>query len=290
MRLRRSARADGTSDPARAVLARHTAYVGHPDALVLTYRLDPTAKSSPTPGASPAPATKAQFPAGEVTTYRRGAVYHEVDRAEGVSTESGYNGRAFWISNENGYAVGAFEDAARRMVTANAVDGDNFDNAAAHDRPAQTIDGKPVDVVRVTPPDGIPADLAVDRATGAFVQITYDPEDRYRRNVVRIPDYREIAAGVRVPATYRYGRDTVYKLQSGTVRAVADDELHPPPCRLRAGPLETATRCRLRWVAARVPGAPSSFTRRSMARSAPSCSTRARASCCYTSRTPAAWA
>ena len=90
------------------------------------------------------------------------------------------------------------------------------------------IDGKPVDVVRVTPPGGIPADLAVDRSSGAFVQITYEPEDRYRRNVVRIPDYTEIAPGVRAPAGYRYGRDTVYKLLSGTVRAVTDDELRAP--------------------------------------------------------------
>jgi len=181
------------ADSARDALARHAAFVGHPDSMVLAYRVVAAAKPSPSPvpaEGSPEP----DFGPSEQTTYRRGLTYHEVDRTQGVSTESGFDGRVYWTSNENRYTVTLFEEAQRRAVTSNAVDAGAFDDTTeVQSRSPQTIDGVQYDIVRVTPRGGIPADLAIDRATGAFGQVTYEPDDRYSRTVVRVLGYTEIA-------------------------------------------------------------------------------------------------
>jgi hypothetical protein len=223
--------AAGAADAARDVLARHAAYAGHADALVTTYRYAPEPQASAAPAASPssAPAdAEPTYAPAETTTYRRGLLYHDVDRGQGVSTEAGFDGHAYWTANENRYSVTTLEDAARRAITANAVEAGAFDAAAAQARPPQTVDGVQADVVRVTPPGGIPADLAVDRATGAYVQITYAPDEPYRRSVVHVLGYTEIAPGVRVPSAYRYGRSFTMKLVHGAVRPVSDAELQRP--------------------------------------------------------------
>ena len=75
---------------------------------------------------------------------------------------------------------------------------------------------------------GMPADLAIDRATGAFAQVTYEPDDRYNRTAVRILGYTEIAPGVRVPTAYRYGRETTLTLLRGAARPVTDEEMQRP--------------------------------------------------------------
>ncbi|HEY0383474.1 MAG TPA: retropepsin-like aspartic protease [Candidatus Elarobacter sp.] len=218
------------ADGGRDALARHAAYVGHADSIVSTYRVVPP-KASPAPSASPAAAATAApvFEPGEETAYRRGLAYHQIDRGQGVSTESGFDGRAYWTSNENRYRVVLHEDAARRAITANAVDANAFDDTTdVQARGAQTIDGVQTDIVRVTPRGGNPADLAIDRATGAFVQITYDPDNRYGRSVVHVAGYTEIAPGVRIPSSYRFGRDASITLLRGAVRPVTDAELQAP--------------------------------------------------------------
>jgi Aspartyl protease len=209
------------------VLARYSAYVGRPDATVVTYRHTVAAAPSPAPAAA-AGDTAAELPATEWTTYRRGALYHEIDRGAGVSTESGFTGRAFWLSNENRYSVIALEDAARRLITENAIDANLLGpDTDVRDRGTQTVDGTPADVIRVTPRGGIPADLAIDK-TGAALQITFEPDDPNQRRVKRVLSYTEIAPGVRVPAAMRLGRQT-FTLLHGSVRAVSDDELKGPP-------------------------------------------------------------
>jgi hypothetical protein len=217
-----------TADVARDALARHATYAGHPDGMTLTYRYVPAPDASPSPAppdASPEPG----FGPAEQTTYRRGLAYHEVDRGEGVITESGFDGRAYWTSNENRNTVVLYEDAQRRAITSNALDASAFDDTTdVQSRGPLTIDGTQYDLVRVTPRGGIAADVAIDRTTGAFTQVTYDPDDRYNRVVVRILGYTEIAPGVRVPASYRYGRGATYTLLHGAARAVTDAELQRP--------------------------------------------------------------
>ena len=169
--------------------------------MTLTYRYAPPAKASPSPAAPPDASPEPSFGPAEQTTYRRGLAYHEIDRAEGVSTESGFDGtRLLVVEREPLHRHLVRRTRERRAITSNAVDAGAFDDTTVvQPRAPQTIDGTQYDVVRVTPHGGVPADLAIDRTTGAFAQVTYDPDDRYNRAVVRILGYTEIAPGVRVP-------------------------------------------------------------------------------------------
>lgn len=216
------------ADDAAAVLSRHLAYVGQPQGLVLTYRVERSSSK-----ATPAPAARGSegpsYPPATSTTYRRGALYHEVEEYGGVHGEAGFTGRAFWSSNENGYTVVELEDAGRRRLTANVVEGDLLaGDVAARSRGTQTVDGVTADVVRITPASGIPADVAFDQATGAYVQVVYAPDDRNARSVLHIDGYTEVAPGVRVPSGYHADESAHWVLTDRAARAVTNDDLRGP--------------------------------------------------------------
>ena len=59
--------APAAADSARDALARHAAYVGHPDSVVLAYRVVPAAKASPSP-APPQASPEPDFGPSEQTT------------------------------------------------------------------------------------------------------------------------------------------------------------------------------------------------------------------------------
>jgi predicted aspartyl protease len=217
------------ADDAAAVLARHAAYVGQPQGLALTYRYTPassarSAPSAPTPKGSPAPS----FPPAVQTIYRRGALYREIYEHGGVSSQDGFTGRAFWSANENGYTVVDLENRAREMLTANVIDGDLLTGVEARSRPGKTIDGIPVDVVRISPVSGVPADIAFDHATGAYVEVTVDPDNGYDRYSYRVDGYTEIAPGIRVQSGYHTGENGRWKLTEHSVRAVSNEDMRGP--------------------------------------------------------------
>jgi predicted aspartyl protease len=223
------------SPGAAAIIDRHMAYVGHPDGLVLTYRFEPPApKSTPQPKANAEP--EPAFPS-TVTTYRRGALYRTLTARRGISLQDGFTGRAFWSANQNGYTVVNYEVAARRMLTENIIDGNLFTDVDATLRRTDTIDGVAVDVVRITSQNGLPADIAFDRSTGAYVQIVVDPDDASdARYVERVDGYTEAGGGVRVPRGFHFGATNKggdYVLTDHTVRAVTNEDLR--------GPVPTAT-------------------------------------------------
>jgi hypothetical protein len=205
------------ADDAAAIIAKHAAYVGHPDGVVLTYHL----------GASGAASKDA---VAEIrTTYRRGALYRTVYQHDGVSEQDGFTGRAFWSSDENGYTVLDLEDSGRMMYTENLVEAGVPADVPATVRPSSTVDGVAVDVVRIAPAAGVAADIAFDRATGAYVRVTYDPDHRFfsRSGVQRYGKYVDVAPGVRVPGTVGTGDGTL-TLAEHAVRAVGNDDLRGP--------------------------------------------------------------
>jgi Aspartyl protease len=221
------------NDSVAQILSRHAAYVGHPAGLVTKYRFKPAPpKASPKPAASTAP-DEPTFPERLETTYRRGAVYRSVSEFAGVTEQEGFTGRAFWSADYNGYTVVAYENAARARLTENVIDGNLLDaNLEAAQRPGETIDGTPCDVVRISPPEGIPADIAFDRATGGYVQITLDPDKKYgERFALHIDGYTEAAPNVRVPKGYHFGNAADsgrFELVEQTVRTVTNDDLRGP--------------------------------------------------------------
>ncbi len=216
------------SAPAASVVAMHAAYVGHPEGVVTTYRYFPPEKA-PAPRSTPAP-DEPKIEPTQLTTYRRGALYRDVYRGSGVTSQAGFTGRAFWTANENGYTAVAYELSARRRLTTNLVDSDQLADVPATARGAQSVGGVAVEVVRFTPPQGIPVDVAFDRATGAYVEVTFDPDKKYatRSQVVHVDGYTEAAPGVRVPSGYHSGEYGGWKLTEKAVRAVTNEDLRGP--------------------------------------------------------------
>jgi predicted aspartyl protease len=212
---------------AAEVMARHAAYVGNPPGLVLRYRWERDASATPPPTPPP---DEADIPRGgppDTVIYRRGALYHRVVPYNGYTRESGFTGRAFWSADENGYTVVLLEDQGRLALTENAIESGQLGDAALESRGTRTVDGVACDMVRVTPPSGMTAEVAVDRATGAFVHVTYDPDDRYRHSEYSIVGYKEIAPGVRVPAAFKAGPGE-NKLIDGSVKDVTNEQLRGP--------------------------------------------------------------
>lgn len=221
--------ASALTDDASAIVAKHAAYVGQPQGLVLTYRYTATPKATPAPTPTPkAGEENPVFPPRSVTTYRRGELYREVITGGGVTQQQGFTGRAFWAANINGYSVVEYEQAARRRYTSNLIDGDLLANVAATSRGTKTVDGVAVDIVRLAPTSGVPADIAFDRATGAYVQVTLDPDDPYSRTTVNYDGYTEAAPGVRVPTGFHAGEFGKWTLVEKAVRAVTNEDLRGP--------------------------------------------------------------
>jgi len=222
--------AGALTNDAAAIIAKHEAYVGHPEGLVTTYRFK-VSPNAPKPRSTPAPDEPKEQPF-TATTYRRGLLYREVDEFSGVTAQEGFTGRALWSSNENGYTVINYENAARRLYTSNVIDADALGgDVGATSRGTQTIGGVPVDIVRIAPANGIPADIAFDQKTGAYVQITFDPDRNYdSHSVVHIEGYTEAAPGVRVPSSFYSGTGEFgkFELTGKAVRAVTNDDLRGP--------------------------------------------------------------
>lgn len=209
------------------IFAKHAAYVGQPQGLVLTYTSKRTAKA-PAPRTTPAPGDPT-FPAASSVTYRRGALYREVQTGAGVTEQEGFTGRAFWSANYNGFTVVDYENAARRRLTTNIIEGDLLGaDVPATSRGSKTVDGVTADVVRVSPVNGIPADIAFDQKTGAYVEVTYDPDNRSERYTVHVDGYTEAAPGIRVPSGYHTGELQTWNLTEKTVRVVTNDDLRGP--------------------------------------------------------------
>jgi predicted aspartyl protease len=219
--------AEALTDDASAVLAKHASYVGQPQGVVLTYRYKATPKTTPAPTPTPK-VDEPTFPPPSVTTYRRGALYRQVSEFGGVTEQEGFTGRAFWSANFNGYTVLNYEDAARQLLTANLIEGDLLANVPASSRGAQTIDGVAVDVVRITPENGIPAEIAFDRATGGYVQVKYNPDDPHRHATVHYGGYTEVAPGVRVPSRFHTSESGHWALTEKAMRVVTAEDLRGP--------------------------------------------------------------
>jgi predicted aspartyl protease len=221
--------AGALADDSSALVAKHAAYVGHPNGTVLTYRITRTGSGDKQPAATPAPDAKDYAPdtPSTETTYRRGQQYRLVSAHGGVTEQEGFTGRAFWLANHNGYTRIAYEDAARQMLTANVIDADALANVPARSLGTRTVDGVPASVVRFTPESGFPVDVAFNGATGAYVELTFNPDDPFARATLHVDGYAEIAPGVRVPSEY-HTEFAKWKLEEHAVREVTNEDLRGP--------------------------------------------------------------
>lgn len=217
------------SDGAEQLLAKHTAYVGWHDgdgtvtsARVTVQGTVPT----PAPDATPDPLA---VTSARTLTVRRGTLFRT--RADGrIAAEDGFTGSRFWRSNENGFTVPLKARTLRQALTANLITAEALAGVPAVERPGTTFDGKAVAVVRLTPSGGAPADLFLERGSGALAGYTVDPDDAGDRWTVHVVSYAEFAPGKRYVSAWHYGnahapwRVTAFEPNV----PVSDADLHPP--------------------------------------------------------------
>ncbi|HZO94528.1 MAG TPA: retroviral-like aspartic protease family protein [Candidatus Baltobacteraceae bacterium] len=164
----------------------------------------------------------------EIESLHRGEVFRE----RSGSYQDGFTGRVLWQSNQNGFTVRANGDAARYVATRQALFGEWLDTTSATVVRSEVLDGTPVTWVRVTPSVGVPAEIAIDPATGAYKRAVLDPNGDYETSIA-ILGYTDVGGGKRVISSWKYGSGrAIYaytKIEANV--PISDQELHPPPQR-----------------------------------------------------------
>ena len=221
-----AARADGGAEQ---VLAQHASYVGWRDgdgtltsARVTVERTMPT----PAPDATPDPLAPTS---ARTLTVRRGTLFRSSANGR-IDAQDGFTGSRFWRSNENGFTVPLKGRALRQALTANLIRAEAFAGVPAVERPGTTFDGKAVAVIRLTPAGGAPADLFLERASGALAGYTVDPDDAPERWTVHVVSYAEFAPGKRYVSAWHYGdAHAPWRVTAFAPNVpVTDADLHPP--------------------------------------------------------------
>ena len=222
------------ADDAKALFARHKAYVGwaYGDGTLNSAREtfayeSPRSEASPKPGATPDPLGTANAQQGEV---RRELLYRDSFRSYGrVIDARGFTGSVFWQSNVNGYTVTERGRSALTALTSDVIDAEALAEVPADVRPDASFDGVTAAVVRIAPRNGAPADLFFSRDTGALLGYVLDPAQP-RHETIHVISYAEFAPGKRYVSAVRFGDSQgivrVSKFEANV--PVSDDDLHPP--------------------------------------------------------------
>jgi hypothetical protein len=224
-----------------AILAHHRAFVGWQaddntvQSLKLTYVLAPRATATPRANAA-APSSLIEAPAAQpaqpnVVEYRRGIVYREiVTTGKGITREDGYTGKRFWRSDENKDSVSVLELSARTYLTQDVIDAEGAALVPSVLQGTGQVGSTITDIVRISPPDGVPADLYVDRTTGAYLRVVLNPEDKLESDSTDILSYKEIAPGKKIPAVMRgTTAGSELRLVTGELNPTFDNAFLLPP-------------------------------------------------------------
>jgi predicted aspartyl protease len=230
----------GVSDDAEAIIARHKAFMGwtYGDGTLKSLR-ETIAFVAPTPkpdaSTAPAPKAGAKQPAygprrGRTDIIRRGLLFRSTELGyERPLEDDGFTGSLFWRANENGFTVSVRGPGAAMELTADVIEAEAFGDLPAALRPSTTFDGKKASVVRITPTQGVPADLYFDD-DGALLGYTLAPDKTDEREIVHFVSYAEFQPHKRYVDAYRYGSSTrtyrVFNFQANA--SVSDADLHPP--------------------------------------------------------------
>jgi predicted aspartyl protease len=221
-------------DPA-ALLARHKAYVGwaYGDGTLKSVRLTTVPEASfpapsPKPGATPDPLGRANRKTVEL---RRELLYRSTTTAYGLEADSeGFTGSVFWRANENGNTVTRRGRDAREALTFDVIAAEALAEVHSSVQPDAPFDGKTAAVLRLEPKTGAPADVYIDRETGALLGYVVEPDVPLERTTVHVIAYAEFATGKRYVAALRFGDATrTYRITAFEPNvAISDADLHPP--------------------------------------------------------------
>lgn len=220
--LASSAAALGQDAQARALLAKHHAYVGWQFGDGAFRRMRITGYITNADGER----TRNFVLLSAGLVYRN--TYTAVSR-EGPAEQTGFTGNLFWRSDMNGFTTPLYGDYARFLASFTMLAQEGTTELPATFVRDGTVDGRTVGIVRVTLTNGDPIEIAVDPQTGAYVAATIDPDGAYR-TTVHVLSYRDVVPGKKMMSSYRLGDDAplqTYVTFEPNV-SIPDAEFHPP--------------------------------------------------------------
>ncbi len=167
---------------------------------------------------------------GHWRTLEIGAAYRtQSANVPGMLGDSGFTGRVFWSTDANGFTRPNYSDYQSFEISKFVLFNEGTSLLSGTSEGDVGANGTSYPVVRVTPENGDPIDLAVDPSTGAYVQAVIDPGGPYERTY-DILGYTEFAPGKRYVSKYRVNgaaaTNTVTQVQANV--PVDSVDLHPP--------------------------------------------------------------
>jgi hypothetical protein len=218
------ARAQAPSQDAKAaaLLAKHRAYVGWQfgDGTFTTMRI--TGSVTDDKGVT----------TDKVVTLFAGLLYHATYtmlQRDNLTEHSGFTGKVFWYSSINGFTTPVYGDYAKYLASFTVLQQEGTTELPAAFIGEKTVEGKTVDIVRVSLVNGDPIDCYIDPQTGAYVQATIDPDGSYE-TTIHILSYHDAAPGKKMIGSYRYADEKIVRTNQTFEPnvAVTTEDFHPP--------------------------------------------------------------
>jgi Aspartyl protease len=146
----------------------------------------------------------------------------------GQERSNGFTGSVYWTSNENGFTVRPVGEIARYLFDVDVLRGELSATLTPAIFKHATVDGTDTTVVRLTSEVGLPMEVYVDAASGAYKRVVIDPDGKYEELFNGI-GYTQSGAK-HFMSTWHYG-DSKYIQTYAKIEPnanVAPDELRPP--------------------------------------------------------------
>lgn len=143
---------------------------------------------------------------------------------------SGFTGRIFWTTSDNGFTVPLIGNDAKFELAVDALFMEATTQIPAALHGTAQIDGKTVPVLQLTMQSGEVIDVDEDPETGAYLRAVIDPGGAEEKQIT-IASYMTIAPGKRFIGTWSFGdgKGSYHYTKAELNVPVADDQLHPPP-------------------------------------------------------------
>lgn len=148
---------------------------------------------------------------------------------DNTTEHRGFTGSVFWQCFTSGFTIPVYGEAAKAMASYTMLVQEGTSGLPGTSKGQRTMDGKAVQLVRVTMEHADPIDLYIDPSTGAYVAATIDP-DGPSEETYHIVSYADVAPGKKAIGSYRVddGKDLHSNTHFEPNADITNDELHPP--------------------------------------------------------------
>lgn len=161
---------------------------------------------------------------------RRGLAERETRHLQdGTTEDSGFTGRVFWETNENGFTHPVVGDAEKFAIASELLFNEGATALAGTIKGNDTVNGVACTIVQVKTDSSVPLDLCIDPEMGSIKRAVIDPGGT-QEATVDILAYTEVATGKRIISKWHFQHsDYTHEVTKAVVnQAVADADLHPP--------------------------------------------------------------